>query len=42
MEIIGNLAGRPRPAAQKVEDVAPRLVSERAEGGIGRPHGFHN
>src|SRR6266545_4754650 len=30
MEVIGNLAGSPGPAAQEIEDVAPRLVSKRA------------
>ena len=31
MERVGNLAGRPRPAAQQVQDVAARLVGKRAE-----------
>src|SRR5213083_389610 len=40
MEVVGNLARRAGTAAEKRQDIAARLVRQRAEHGVGRRHQF--
>jgi len=34
IEVLGDLAGRPRPVTQEPQDVAARGIGEGAEGGV--------
>ena len=34
IEVLGDLAGRPRPVAQEPQDISARRIGEGAKGGI--------